>query len=190
MPQLLHPRASGGGILCFFPFPRGFALANKGGPEESVLPGKSPGPKDSSPELSEKHQAKARPAPASPSREDTGIVPVFRFIPLPPVSFWGCLRLSAHRPSLWGRGRGGQLLLPLSCLRERDPADSCAEANNSLTEGGTGAAHCGGRLSNPCARHGRRGKQAASGAAPVLPRGPGGPERGAARRFIFFRGRS
>lgn len=70
------------------------------------------------------------------------------------------------------------------------PADSCAEANNSLTEGMTGAAHCGGRLSNPCAWHGRRGKQAASGAAPVLPRGPGGPERGAARRFIFFRGRS
>lgn len=85
VPQLLLPRASGGGILwVFFPFPRGFALSNK----ESVFPGNPPPAAEHlSPELSEEQQAEARRAPASTSLEDTGIFPFFRFIPLSPLPF-------------------------------------------------------------------------------------------------------
>lgn len=96
-------------------------------------------------------------------------------------------------PEPEGQREGGSASPAQPCLREQDPGPRgfLSEAKTSLApEGSPRAAHGRGFRSNPRCLARQEGKQAGLEAAPVLPRGPGVTEHGAARRFLFFRGQS
>lgn len=129
----------------FFPFPRGFALANKGGPEESVVPGKCTRLQRSRrrrPELhSSPHVWRALAFPRS-----------FHFFPVSPCFLAMSQAQCPSAELVRQRGTGGRLLLRLPCLRERHLGTRgflCRGKNGGFRSPAK-PAHRRGFRSNPC----------------------------------------